>query len=68
MEKRHPTTNKVFNLRKRCKVATIPLVQQFQEDIDSIIDKYREEGLTLSEAIGTIELTKLDLWHEVQED
>lgn len=49
-------------------MAIPPLVQQFQDEINGVIDKYRDEGLTLSEAIGAIELTKLDLWHEAQED
>jgi hypothetical protein len=41
-----------------------PLVQQFQDDLSSVIDNYRDQGLTLSESIGTLELIKLDLWNE----
>ena len=45
-----------------------PLAQQFQDDINSVIDKYRDEGLTVCEAIGVIELSKLDLWNGQKED
>jgi len=45
-----------------------PLVQQFQDDINAVIDKYRDEGLTVSEAVGAIELSKLDLWHEQESE
>ena len=41
-----------------------PLIQQFQDDLDEVVDKYREQGLTLGESIGAIEIVKLDLWRE----
>jgi hypothetical protein len=41
-----------------------PLVQQIQDDINAVIDKYRGEGLTCAEAIDAIELVKLDLYNE----
>jgi len=41
-----------------------PLLQQFQEELSGVIDKYRDQGLTLGEAIGAIELCKLDLWRD----
>jgi hypothetical protein len=41
-----------------------PLIDLFSIEINSIIDKYRDEGLTVGEAIGAIEIIKLDLWDE----
>jgi hypothetical protein len=45
-----------------------PLVQHFQDDLNDVVDKYRDEGLTLSEAVGALELTKLDLHNESGEN
>lgn len=45
-----------------------PLIQQFQDELGKTIDKYRDQGLTLGESIGAIELVKLDLWREQTED
>ena len=41
-----------------------PLIDLFSTEINSIIDKYRDEGLTVGEAIGAIEIIKLDLYNE----
>lgn len=43
-----------------------PLVQQFQDEIQAVVDKYKSEGisLTLSEAVGALELVKMDLYSE----
>ena len=41
-----------------------PIVQQLQDDISEIIDRYRDQGLTYGEAIGALEMVKLDIWHE----
>jgi hypothetical protein len=41
-----------------------PIVMQFQDDIDSLVDKYRSQGVTLGEMIGTFEIVKLNLWNE----
>jgi len=49
-------------------MATKPIVQHFQDDLSAVVDKYRDQGLTLSEAIGAIELIKLDLWHTEDEE
>lgn len=35
-----------------------PLVYQFTEAIDRVIDQYRDQGLTVAEAIGALELLK----------
>jgi hypothetical protein len=45
-----------------------PIIQQFQDDICSVVDRYRDNGLTIWEAIGAIELIKLDLWSEHNEE
>jgi hypothetical protein len=45
-----------------------PLAQQFQDDIALVIDRYRNEGLTFGEAIGVLEIVKLDLWSDQSED
>ncbi len=45
-------------------MAKEPLVQQFQNDINKVIDKYRDQGLNMAESIGVLELVKLDLYNE----
>jgi hypothetical protein len=40
-----------------------PLLQQFQDDINLVVDKYRDQGLSNGEAIGALEIVKLDLWN-----
>lgn len=45
-----------------------PIAQQFVDDISAIIDKYRDEGITISEAIGGLEIVKLDLWNEAADN
>jgi len=45
-----------------------PIAQQFQDDLNSLIDNYRDQGITLSETVGAIELVKLDLWKESIEE
>ena len=49
-------------------MASKPVSQQFADDISDVIDKYREEGITISEIIGGLELNKMDIWNEQQED
>jgi len=45
-----------------------PIIQQFQDDIEAVIDKYRDQGITFGEAIGAIEMVKISLWSEKIED
>ena len=45
-----------------------PIIQQFQDELSKVVDKYRDQGITLGESIGAIELVKLDLWNEQTED
>jgi len=35
-----------------------PLVYQFTEALEKVIDQFRDQGLTISEAIGALELLK----------
>lgn len=45
-----------------------PLSQQFVDDVHSVIDKYRGEGLTIAELIGGLEIVKLDSYAEATAD
>jgi len=45
-----------------------PLAQQFVDDISEVVDKYRNEGITISETIGGLEIVKLDLYNEIECD
>ena len=45
-----------------------PVVQCLQDDINELIDKYRDSGITLSETIGCIELIKHDIINNTTED
>lgn len=45
-------------------MAAKPLIQQFQDDLNGILNKYREQGMTVGEAVGAIEIVKLNLWSE----
>lgn len=47
---------------------TPPLLDLFQEELNNVIDKYRDQGLTVGEAVGAMEMTKLDLWMENQDE
>ena len=42
-----------------------PLIQYLQDDLSAVIDKYRDEGVTVAETIGAMEITKLDLFQEL---
>jgi len=41
-----------------------PIIQQFQDELRAAVDKYRDQGITFGEAIGAIEIIKLDLYNE----
>lgn len=43
-----------------------PLINIFQKEIEGIVDKYKDEGLTYGEAIGVLEIVKLDLWEDLR--
>ena len=44
-----------------------PLSQQFQDEINEVIKKYCDQGITNCEAIGVLEIIKIDLWESLQE-
>ena len=43
-------------------MATKPLVQTFYDELDAVVKKYCDNGLTVSEAIGSLELLKLAIY------
>lgn len=45
-----------------------PLIQLFSDELQLVVDKYRDQGLTYGEAIGAIEIIKLNLWNEEVSD
>ena len=45
-----------------------PLVQCLLDDIEDTIKKYRDSGITMAETIASLEIAKLDLYHEMVED
>lgn len=45
-----------------------PLLQQFSDDLQAVVDKYRDQGLTFGEVVGAIEIVKLDLYSEAHVD
>jgi len=42
-------------------MAEKPLQQQFQDDIDKVVDKYRDQGLTVGGAVGVLIMVALDV-------
>lgn len=40
-----------------------PIIQQLEDELNQVIDKYCEEGLVVGEIIGTLELVKLAFYH-----
>jgi hypothetical protein len=45
-----------------------PLQSIFARDLDNMVDKYRDQGLSYAEVIGTLEVYKIDLYHELSQD
>jgi hypothetical protein len=45
-----------------------PIIDQFKDDLEAVVDRYRDQGITLGESVGAIELLKLDLWREQTEE
>ena len=44
-----------------------PLADLFMEDVERVVDKYRDEGITYAEVIGVIELIKIDLYKDARD-
>lgn len=42
-----------------------PLATVFLNDLIATVDKYRGEGITVAEALGSIEILKYDLLNEL---
>lgn len=38
-----------------------PLSQSFTDDVDAVVDKYRDQGITVSEVVGALELVKIGI-------
>lgn len=45
-----------------------PLVSVFANELQAVVNKFRDEGLTVGEALGAIEILKLELWQDQRED
>ena len=41
-----------------------PLLNKLQGELEKVIDRYRDQGISYGEAVGAIELVKLGLWDE----
>lgn len=44
-------------------MSTSPLVDQFANDIDDVINKYSDQGLTVAEAVGALDIAKMEIWY-----
>jgi len=44
-----------------------PLIAQFVGELNDIIVKYSDQGLTNAEAIGGLEMVKLSVWDKAKE-
>lgn len=45
-----------------------PLVQCLYDDLSGVIDNYRDQGLTMAETVGALEMVKLDVWYGDESD
>lgn len=41
-----------------------PLVSQFVDDLTAVVAKYNDQGLTVAEAVGGLEMVKLSVFHD----
>jgi len=41
-----------------------PLVYLFTEELNAVVDKYRDQGLTVAEAVGAIEVLKFGVIYD----
>jgi len=46
-------------------MAEKPLIQQFQDDLNAVVDKYRNQRLTIAAAVGVLEIIKMDVADEM---
>lgn len=47
-------------------MASKPLIQCFIDDINVVIDKYRDTGITVGEMIGAFQVLVFDLWLQLR--
>ena len=45
-------------------MASKSVIQHLVDDINSVIDKYRNSGLSVGETIGAFQMAILDIYHE----
>ena len=45
-----------------------PMIQIFQDEIEAVVRRYYDQGLTLGEAVGALEVVKLDLWRNQRDE
>lgn len=45
-------------------MSTPPLVELFVRDLQAVVEKYCNQGLTLAEAIGAFEILKLETFQD----
>ena len=43
-------------------------MQRFEDELESVVEKHLEKGLKLGQAIGTLEIIKLNLWSDFTEE
>jgi hypothetical protein len=41
-----------------------PLVAQFVSDLEAVVTKYHDQGMTVAEAIGGLEIVKLSVFRD----
>lgn len=41
-----------------------PLVAQFVSDLESVLARYKDQGLTVAEAVGGLEIVKLSVFRD----
>ena len=49
-------------------MSSAPIVELFVRDIDEVVDKYREQGITVAEVVGALELVKIGIVQEADAD
>ena len=43
-------------------MADKPLIGYFHDDIEDVLEKYFDMGLTIGEAVGTLDIIKMNIW------
>jgi hypothetical protein len=44
------------------------LIATFSDGLADLVDKYRESGITVGEVIGAMEIMKMALWYDQQQE